>query len=78
MSDTGLLPNAWQVLDAILADKFRIFSVEANYYCEDGACAKNLLEFAFIRVSDDGHVCSRHLHATSSEGNAGMMLPDGC
>ncbi len=70
---------AWQVLDALLADKYRIFSVEPNYYCEDGACAKNLLEFAFIRVSENGHVCSPHSHhSAAAAGNAGTVLPDGC
>lgn len=67
-----------QVLDAILADKFRIFSVEPNYYCEEGACAKNLLEFAFIKVSDDGHVCSPHSHSHNMGMNAAVLLPNGC
>ncbi len=67
-----------QVLDVLLADKYRIFSVDPNYYCDDGACAKNLLEFAFIRVSDNGHVCAPHSHPGSAEEGAGMILPHGC
>ncbi|BDA47034.1 probable methyltransferase-like protein 24 at N-terminal half [Coccomyxa sp. Obi] len=74
----GSAEKVWKVLDTILADRYRIFSVEPNYYCEDGACAKNLLEFAFIRVSDDGHVCSPHSHHADAAGNAAVMMPEGC
>ncbi|EIE18098.1 hypothetical protein COCSUDRAFT_45640 [Coccomyxa subellipsoidea C-169] len=74
----GSADKVWKVLDVLLADKYRIFSVEPNYYCEDGACAKNLLEFSFNRVSDNGHVCAPHSHTSSAEEGAGMTLPHGC
>ena len=48
----------WEVFDMLLADKYRIFSVEPNYYCQEGCCAKDLLEFAFIKVSDHGQICA--------------------
>ncbi len=68
---------AYQVLDAILADNYRVFSVEPNYYCLEGACARNLVEFAFIRVSNDGHICSPRSF-TQGSGFEDMQLSNGC
>ena len=54
----GSTKMVWEVFDLLHADNYRIFSVEPNYYCDKGACAKNLLEFAFIKVSDHGQICA--------------------
>ena len=62
-----------QVFDALLADNFRVFSVEPNYCCQDGASAKDNLEFSFMRVNSDGHVCSPHTEHTTA-----MAMPHGC
>ena len=63
-----------ETFDKLLADNYRVFSVEPNYYCEDGCCAKNLLEFAFIKVSDRGKICTPDPHARSAQ----LKLPAGC
>ena len=55
----------WEVLDLLLADKYRVFSVEPNYYCSEGACARDLLEFAFIKVSNHGQICAPKKGLTS-------------
>ncbi|CAL8471740.1 g11282 [Coccomyxa elongata] len=65
----GSAGTVWKVMDAILADGYRTFSVEPNYYCWDGGCARDLLESAFIRVSEDGHLCTPRLK---------HRLPAGC
>jgi hypothetical protein len=71
----GQAATVWEVLDAILEDKYRVFSVEPNYYCENGCCARDLLEFAFIKVSDKGQVCAPMHRAGQHEG---IVLPPGC
>ena len=71
----GNITMVWEVLDAIIADNYRVFSVEPNYYCWDGACARDLLEFAFIKVSDRGHICAP-LHQASK--HESVVLPPGC
>ncbi len=71
----GQIGTVWEVLDAILADNYRVFSVEPNYYCWDGACARDLLEFAFIKVSDHGQICAP-LHQVSK--HQAVVLPPGC
>ena len=66
------LPSMY--LTSFLATDLEFFSVEPNYYCDNGCCAKDLLEFAFIKVSPIGQVCSpRSRAATLRE-----ALPHGC
>ncbi len=60
-----------QTFDALLADNYRVFAVEPNYYCDEGCCARDMLEFAFIKVSDDGEICT-------PSANSPMQLPSGC
>ena len=45
----------FEVLDKLHADGFRVFATEVNYYCGD-SCAGAYMEFAFMKVSPDGHV----------------------
>ena len=52
----GVNQVVWETFDMLLADKYRVFSVEPNYYCMEGCCAKHLIEFAFIKVSDHGQI----------------------
>ena len=72
----GESAEVWEVLDLLLADKYRIFSVEPNYYCEEGCCAKDLLEFAFIKVSDHGQICAPKGGRGGDRGAA--VLPEAC
>jgi hypothetical protein len=67
----------WQVFDMLLADNFRVFASEPNYYCGDGCCAKNLIEYAFIKVTPDGHVCVPRGHSTVGN-RFSLQLPHGC
>ena len=72
----GDLAIVWEVLDKLLADNFRVFAVEPNYYCRDGLCARDLLEFALIKVAPNGNLCvPSQDHDQSIAG--GHMLP-GC
>ena len=66
--------TAFHVLDKLLGDGFRVFSVEPNYYCDNGCCAKDLLEFAFIKVSPTGQICSLRSRAAALR----EALPHGC
>ena len=72
----GQAATVWEVLDAILADKYRVFSVEPNSYCENGCSARDLQEFAFIKVSDQGQICAPMHQANKHEGT--IVLPPGC
>ena len=60
----------WGVLDALTHDNFRLFSVEPNVH---SGFATQFLEFSFIKVSPDGHVC---VPRTATEGKVGVPL--GC
>lgn len=60
----------WDTLDALTHDNFRLFSVEPNVH---SGFATHYLEFSFIKVSPDGHVC---VPRPASEGKVG--LPLGC
>ena len=71
---TGNLAIVWEVFDKLLADNYRVFAVEPNYYCGDGCCARDLLEFAFIKVSSSGALCVPNKHHLS----AGGQMPPGC
>ena len=66
--------TAFHALDKLLGDGFRVFSVEPNYYCDNGCCAKDLLEFAFIKVSPMGQICSPRSRAAALR----EALPHGC
>ena len=70
----GKVAIVWDVFDKLLADNFRIFSVEPNYYCMDGCCAKDLIEFAFIKVAPNGNICSVQKDEVSGSGT----VPHGC
>ena len=63
-----------QTFDKLLADNFRVFSVEPNYYCNEGCCARDLVEFAFIKISDRGEICTPHTKNT----DAALKMPAGC
>ena len=54
----GTVSVVWDVFDKLAADGFRVFSTEPNYYCQNGCCAKDLVEFSFIKVSSDGRLCT--------------------
>ena len=54
----GNVSAVLRTFDALLADNFRVFAVEPNYYCDGGCCAKNLVEYAFVKVSNTGEVCT--------------------
>jgi hypothetical protein len=70
------LAKVLKVFDLLLADNFRVFSVEPNYYCGDGCCARDLLEYAFIKVAPSGHLCTVHRHHDEVETTAEVqMLP---
>ena len=47
----GSARTVWSVLDSILADGYRVFSVEPNYYCNNGCCAKDLIGVAIRWLS---------------------------
>ena len=67
----------WEVLDYLTLDNFRLFSVEPNVYCGvhgHGDCSLNYLEFSFIKVSPDGHICSPR----SVNDAHRLDLPSGC
>ena len=72
----GQAATVWEVLDLITADNYRVFSVEPNYYCENGCCARDLIEFAFIKVSDEGQICAP-IHQPGKHGGGLVLLP-GC
>ena len=72
----GSTKAVWEALDLLLADKYRIFSVEPNYYCDEGCCARDLLEFAFIKVSDHGQICAPK-RSLGSEMDA-FLLAEAC
>ena len=63
-----------EVLDRLLADGFRVFATEVNYYCPDALCANDNIEFALIKVSQTGHVCLPHPKEYKGE----MSWPKGC
>lgn len=44
------LPVALKAFDGLAAQGYRVFSVEPNYYAD----ARNLVEFAFIKVCEPG------------------------
>ena len=60
----------WGILDALTQDNFRLFSVEPNVH---SGLATHFLEFSFIKVSPDGHVC---VPRNAIEGKS--ELPSGC
>ena len=53
---TGLETLVAPLFELLLSDGYRVFATEPNYYCGDGCCASNLVEYAFIKVSRHGHV----------------------
>ena len=55
-ADGSMLQKIMDFFQRLLDDDYRIFSVEPNYYCLGGACAKDHLEYAMIKVSKAGHV----------------------
>jgi hypothetical protein len=61
-----------KVFDLLLEDNFRVFSVEPNYYCGDGSCAKILVEYAFIKVAPGGQLCTVHRHEVESTAEVQM------
>ena len=66
----GNITVVLQTFDRLLADNYRVFAVEPNYYCQEGCCARDLLEFAFVKVSVRGEICTPHAHSS--------LLPPGC
>ena len=50
--------------------------LQPNWYCNDGLCARDLVEFAFIKVSRDGQICAP-MHQPGKHGG-GLVLPQGC
>lgn len=71
----GTVSVVWDVFDKLSADGFRVFSTEPNYYCQHGCCAKDLVEFSFIKVSSDGRLCT--LQESSASGRK-PLWPHGC
>jgi hypothetical protein len=67
----------FDVIDLLLADNFRVFSAEPNYYCGNGCCASIMTELAFEKVTPDGHVCIPHGYSTAGD-NSLVQLPTGC
>lgn len=70
------LAKTWATFDHLLADNYRIFSVEPNYYCVDGNCGypARVFEYAFIKVTSSGHICAPLTDASSGK----IILPHGC
>ena len=69
----GVAP-VFHVIDKLLADNFRVFSLEPNYYCDNGCCARDHVEFALIKVSPNGQICSPHSYEAAGK----EFLPHGC
>ncbi|BDA51472.1 probable methyltransferase-like protein 24 [Coccomyxa sp. Obi] len=67
----------WDVFDKLEADNFRVFAVEPNYYCDNGCCAGDFLEFAFIKVSPNGQICTPGRSDDMSKAGK-VALPYGC
>ena len=55
-ADGSSLQKVVDFFQRLFDDDYRIFSVEPNYYCGGGACAKDHTEYAFIKVNKAGHV----------------------
>ncbi|CAL8465623.1 g5159 [Coccomyxa elongata] len=67
----------WEVFDKLEADNFRVFAVEPNYYCNQGCCAGDFVEFAFIKVSPGGQICTP-VQSTGTSKAGQTVLPHGC
>ena len=59
----------WDTLEALALDNFRLFSIEPNVH--SGSPLAEYLEFSYIKVSPDGHVCT-------PKGHESPTLPLGC
>ena len=66
----------WDLFDNLIQDNFRLFSVEPNVHCDRNVpnCELNYLEFSFIKVSPDGHICT----PKSVTDQRHLDLPSGC
>ena len=56
----GLEGTVAPVFEALAEDSYRVFATEPNYYCKEGCCARDYVEYAFIKVSKHGRIYSGH------------------
>ena len=61
-ADGSMTQRVVDFFQLLLDDGYRVFSVEPNYYCGGGACARDHVEYSMIKVDKAGHVVRPGVH----------------